>query len=370
MQRFSLLSLLVASLAVPLFAQTVPPPVISSVDPRVGAVEGGTSVTITGANLTLPPGFACILPCPARVFFGGTEASLIDERDSSVTVKAPAHPAGTVDVELRTGDGRSVTAANAFTYTGTATAGYQTFLLPVYLDGMVAGAAGSRWKTEFWIRNHGSQPVQLAPWDCPAGRVCPAVFPLTRTLNPGEALRNLPAFFRAPTSNTGRLLYVTDSGADRVATSLRLWDESRATLDAGTELPVVREKDFRTSTAHLLSVPLNGSLRLMLRVYEMAHTKAEFYVRVYEQIEGAEVVQLPLREVNLIATTTENGQFRVAPAYAQYSEFETLLLGPVPGPRPAVIRVEVIPLTRGSVFWTFIAATNNDTQRTTLVTPQ
>ncbi len=367
MKRLSLLYFLVVVLALPLFAQTPPQPIVASIDPRVGAVEGGTTVIIAGSNLSLPTGFACILPCPTRVFFGGVEASLIDERNSSVTVKTPSHAAGTVNVELRTGDDRSVTVANAFAYASSTNPGYEAFLLPVYLDGIVAGAAGSRWKTEFWIRNHGSKPVLLAPWDCPAGHFCPAIFPLTRTLNQGEALKNLPAFFRSPTANTGRMLYLTDFGVDAVSTSLRLWDESRTALDAGTEIPVVREKDFRTSSAHLLSVPLNGSFRLMLRIYEMAQTEARFHVRIYEQNEGIGV-QLPLREVELVATTTENGQFRVAPAYAQYSEIGSLLLNPVPG--PGLLRVEVVPLTSGSVFWTFVAATNNDTQRTTLVTPQ
>lgn len=368
MKRLSLiLSILVVVLALPARAQSTPAPVITSIEPRTGSTDGGTRVTIRGANLSLPPNFACVLPCPTKVLFGGIEGTTVDERNTSVTVKTPARDAGSVDIELRTGDGRSATMRNAFTFAAAANPGYEALLLPVYLDGTVTGANGSRWKTEFWIRNYGSAPVLLAPWDCPAGEVCPAVFPLTRTLSPGETIRNLPAFFRPPTVNTGRLLYVPEDGADQVATSLRLAEESRAALDAGTEIPVVREEDFLTSTAYLTSVPLNGSFRLMLRVFEMAQTEARFHVRIYEQFEGLGA-QLPLREIELVATTTETGQFRLAPAYGQYADIGTLLLNPVP--RPALLRIEVEPLTRGSIFWPLITITNNDTQRTTLVTPQ
>jgi hypothetical protein len=368
MKRLSrVFSFLVLVVAWPALAQSNPAPVITSIDPRAGSMDGGTSVTIRGANLSLPPNFACILPCPTKVFFGGVEGTTLDERDASITVKSPAHVAGTVDIELRTGDGRSITAPDAFTFAASTNPGYEALLLPVYLDGTVSGANGSRWTTEFWIRNYGSAPVQLAPWDCPVGEACPAVFPLTRTLSQGETIRNLPAFFRPPTANTGRLLYVTEGGAGQLATSLRLAEESRAAVDAGTEIPVVREEDFRTSTAYLTSVPLNGSFRLMLRIFEMAQTEARFQVRIYEQFEGMGV-QLPLREVELVATTTESGQFRIAPAYAQYAGIGTLLDNPVP--RPALLRIEVEPLTRGSVFWPLITITNNDTQRTTLVTPQ
>ena len=367
MKHLSLLSLIVMLVAIPAAAQNAAQPVISTIDPRTGPVEGGTLVTITGANLSLPPGFACILPCPTRVFFGGAEGTLVDERNTSVTVRTPPHAAGTVSVELRTGDARSVTVPNGFTYESRTSPGYTALLLPVYLDGTVPGAAGSQWRTEFWIRNNGTQTAFLAPWDCPAGQVCPAVFPLTRTLTPGETLRNLPAFFRPPTQNPGRMLYVNDAGEPSVSTSLRLWDESRSALDAGTEIPVVRQEDFLTSTAHLMSVPRNGAFRLMLRIYEMAQTEARFHVRIYEQLEGVNA-QLPVRELTLVATTTETGTFRLAPAYAQAQELETLMQ--LPAPRPAYLRVEVVPQTPGSVFWTFIAATNNDTQRTTLVTPQ
>lgn len=357
MKRVSLSLLLVFSF--PLTAQT-PSPAITSIRPAAGPVEGGTVVTITGSNLMVPPNFACLLPCPTTVRFGSEEATVIEERDTFVSVRTPAHVAGTVDVTLRTGDNRSVTVAKAFTFIPTGESGYATFLLPVYSDGDVSGARGSRWRTEFWIRNNGTRNVQLAPWDCPAGQACPAIFPLTRTLRPKENVRNLPPFLRVPTGNPGRMLFVTDEGANEVTMSLRLWDVSRQDIDAGTEIPVVSADELLTTTAHLLSVPAgNLNFRQMLRVYDVAQRESRFRVRVYGQAAGT-AADGPLQTFELTARTPDEGPFRFEPAYAQYGELVTSTL----------LRIEVEPLTPGSLFWTFLAITNNETQRVTLVTPQ
>ncbi|HUP48474.1 MAG TPA: IPT/TIG domain-containing protein [Thermoanaerobaculia bacterium] len=343
------------------------PPVVTSIQPAAGPTAGGTLVTITGANLTLPPGFACILPCPTTVRFGASSAvDPLDEQDSRVTVRTPAHAAGTVELTLRTGDGRSVTVANAFTFVTGEESGYTAFLLPVYTDGDVPGAHGSLWRSEFWIRNNSELIALLAPWDCPPGQGCLTVFPLTRALQPNETLRGLPDTLRPPSANPGRMLYVSEQAASRLSPSLRLWDVSRQALDAGTELPVVRAADLHTGTTQLMAVPLDGNFRLMLRVYDTAHSESRFRVRIYAQPEGIGN-EISLAEVDLVATTLDEGPFRLQPAYAQYAIATRLPLSTAP-PSPA--RIEVEPLTPGSMFWTFVAVTNNDTQHVTLVTPQ
>ncbi|HEU4521411.1 MAG TPA: IPT/TIG domain-containing protein [Thermoanaerobaculia bacterium] len=364
MPRLSLVCLLVT---LPLLAQTPAPVVINAVEPAAGPTAGGTIVTITGSALSLPDNFACILPCPTTVRFGSSaEVPVLSEEQTRITVRTPAHAAGTVDVTVRTGDGRSATKPDAFTFVHDAEPGYTSLLLPVYLDGTVAGDRGSLWKTEFWIRNNSTKDVQLAPWDCPAGQVCPAVVPLTRTLRPGENLRNLPAFFLPPSSNVGRMLYVTRTDAQAVATSLRVWDTSRDMLDAGAEIPVIREEEMLTTLASLMSIPLNQNFRLQLRVYDVAQKESVFRVRIFAQEEGVIAGAVPLREFDLTATATEEGSYRVRPAYAEYTDFAGLLDLDIPLSR---IRIEVEPRTAGSLFWAFVSITNNETQRLTIVTP-
>lgn len=363
--KFPLSLVLVSLLAIPALAQTPAPPVITAISPISGPVSGGTSVVIMGERLGLPPGFACLLPCPAKVTFDGVLAELKDEKDSALLVSTPPHEAGTVDVTVTTGDGRTVTARNAFTYVPQIEATYERFLLPVYLDGEVPGANGSRWVTQLWLRNNSAEVISLAPWPCDAA--CPPVFPLTRALVPGESLQNLAPFFRPPTANPSRVLYATKSNADRLSTNLRLFNAAGDAFDAGTEIPVVREKNLLTSTVQLHAVPLNDRFRVMLRVYDIGRSDSRFRVRIYEQAGGTSTTP-PMRELDLITTLDEIGEFKTKAAYAAYSDFHTLL--EPPGGRPPSLRVEVEPLTQGSRFWAFISITNNTTQHVTLVTPQ
>ena len=81
-------------------------PTITSISPNQGPVAGGTSVTITGTNLTGTTG----------VTFGGSSATNVTVNSStSVTVTTPAKTAGAVDVTLSTSVG-SVTSSGAYTY--------------------------------------------------------------------------------------------------------------------------------------------------------------------------------------------------------------------------------------------------------------
>ena len=72
--------------------------------PASGPEVGGTSVVITGTDLT-----------NATVTFGGTSASCTVDSDTQVTCTSPAHAAGAVDVVVTT-PGGSATSTGGFTY--------------------------------------------------------------------------------------------------------------------------------------------------------------------------------------------------------------------------------------------------------------
>ncbi len=83
-----------------------PVPTITSISPASGSTAGGTSVTITGTNLS----------STSAVSFGGTGATYAINSDTSVTATAPAGT-GTVDLRVTTIGGTSATsAADQFTY--------------------------------------------------------------------------------------------------------------------------------------------------------------------------------------------------------------------------------------------------------------
>jgi len=366
--RLTRLLSLVVSLALPFttFAATAVKPQITSINPDHGSFLGDTLVTVNGNGFDVPPNFTCIAPCPPTVSFGTTKVLPSTYNNSTLVVRTPPHPAGPVTVTVTTGDNRTAEMLDGFTFLDTSESRYEKVLLPIYLEAPVSGSNGSLWKTDLWIRNDGPSNTQLAPWPCPADGVCFGVFPNTIVLTPGQVLHDLRPFFVRPPAIPGRLVYVerTDS---HISMQLRIVDAARAQLDAGTELPVVRESGQFLSTAQLLNIPFSAANRLLLRVYDTALTEARFHVRVYGLEEGTTSGEL-LSEFDLTATTPQTGEFRTQPAYAEYGRLSDLLAQP--RLFPAALRIEVQPLTAGSRFWPFVAVTSNDTQHVTTITPQ
>jgi hypothetical protein len=83
-----------------------PAPEVTTVAPSRGGIEGGTSVTLTGAHLG----------DVTSVAFGDTPAtSFTVDSDSTITAVTPAHDAGTVDVTVANED-TSTTADDAFSF--------------------------------------------------------------------------------------------------------------------------------------------------------------------------------------------------------------------------------------------------------------
>ncbi len=87
-------------------------PTVTNVNPTSGPTGGGTSVTITGTDLT----------GATDVSFGTTPASFTVDTPTQITATSPAHAPGAVDVTVTTAGGTSGTSANdQFTYVATPT---------------------------------------------------------------------------------------------------------------------------------------------------------------------------------------------------------------------------------------------------------
>ncbi len=96
--------------AVTLHADTITPataPVVSAIAPAAGALAGGTKVTLTGTGFT----------GALAVNFGNAPAQFTVGSDTSITVTAPPHVAGPVDITVLGVNGLNVTqAVDHFTY--------------------------------------------------------------------------------------------------------------------------------------------------------------------------------------------------------------------------------------------------------------
>jgi hypothetical protein len=82
-------------------------PSVDSLSPDTGPVDGGTEVTITGANFT----------GATEVDFGGVAADFVVNTDSSITAISPVGSTAAVDVAVTTDGGTSAAGAgDQFTY--------------------------------------------------------------------------------------------------------------------------------------------------------------------------------------------------------------------------------------------------------------
>ena len=148
--------------------------VINSVTPLTGSTAGGTSVVITGSDLT----------GATAVTFGGTAAtSFIVNSDSQITAVSPARAAGSANIVVTTPAG-SVTANQAFTYVapsitslspngGSINGGNSVVITGNNLLGSTAVSFGGVAATSFVV-NSNTQITAVAPAR-PAGPVTVAV---------------------------------------------------------------------------------------------------------------------------------------------------------------------------------------------------
>jgi len=128
----------------------LPPPVITSISRTSGPLAGGGSVTINGS------GFSSVF----NVRFGSTDAAFNFVRDDKITATIPAHPAGTVDLSVKTLAG---TASTNFAYfaaptvtainpnTGLANGGTLVSIVGTNLTGATAVKFGAKAATSFSV---------------------------------------------------------------------------------------------------------------------------------------------------------------------------------------------------------------------------
>jgi hypothetical protein len=156
----------------------------------------------------------------------------------------------------------------------------------------------------------------------------------------------------------GRLVYVYRTIAPLVDMTLRLSDTARHSTDAGTEIPVVRSRDFHTSTLRLHNVPLHETARVTLRIFDVDDNGTGTVAISTYRLDGT-LLQRELHSFTPSGYPQPDGL-----PYAP-SIIEVLL-----APRAEAVRIEITPLSEGLRFWAYVSITNNTTQHVTLVTPR
>ena len=330
-------------------------PVITSVTPAEGAVEGGTVVTITGT------GFSdnCIVCSPPfgglSVFFGNVQATGVRLIDATkVEVTAPAHQRGPVPIRIRQLDGSSpdsFTLPNAFTYLAEWGDDLDPVLFPIFMP-PVHGAFGSEFRTTVHVAGR-LEPIELFGVDTTCTLIDPPL-PPTNAYVVGTKSQLL---MTRCSESVGRLFYVPRERARQLVANVRVADVSRQGEGHGVEVPVVREEEFVTDRLVLQGVPADPRYRSTLRIYGLDRPTASKKLEV---------------SWNGVRTTVtlEPGRDAFEPWYAEL----TLAPAQLPtGQDSGTVIVEDAFWGRGfagaTPFWAFVSVTNNDTQQITLVTP-
>ncbi|HEX8172740.1 MAG TPA: hypothetical protein VF824_19540 [Thermoanaerobaculia bacterium] len=230
---------------------------------------------------------------------------------------------------------------------------FDRILVPL-LSAPVNGAFGSQFRTELTLWNRSTeQPVTV--WGLQ--RFCPVELCF---VDPNQPLHLEPQSWVMPADivNNGtpaRFIYVPKGESGRLAANLRAFDVSRNATNFGTELRVVRERDFSTRIV-LPGVPLGSQFRNTLRVY------ANEPVTVQVSFEGPEIIGSPTilpPQPEFVTLAASRNVFE--PAYGVLSTFQGY---------GAPVAVIVEPVGANVPVWAFVSVTNNETQHITTISPQ
>lgn len=248
-------------------------------------------------------------------------------------------------------------------------ANYETVLLPV-ANAQTNGAYGSQWVTQFSVFNESARVIDPnAPaYDIyPLNTIC-VVSVCVPTLPLIESQRSaMPGLFRPPApAPPGLLLHVRRDLAAQLHYELRVRDISRMFFNAGTEIPVVRETEFRTGRIQLLDVPVDGNFRHTLRIYDPDRRPTSVVrLRVFPTGPGT-----ALAEQDITLTQQPDGDCKPRDCYPSYGGIQ-FLTAAFPSLTSAMqVRIELEPITPGLRYWGFVSVVNNETQQVTTITPQ
>jgi len=326
-----------------LFAATLSAQTPITITPSAGPTAGGTEVILTGDFPTWP----------SDVFFGGVPALSTQRIDAhTIKVVTPPHLPGPSRLTMFDYDLYFV--LGSFEFAGDPPPSYEAILLPLLIP-PVHGAFGSEFHVDFRAASRGEGGVRiygLAPF-CPLGVLC-----LPRALNdefldPSDFDGELGPEAITYNGSPGRIVYVSATQLQNLAMNLRVYDVTRDDQNFGTELPVVRLRDFEPKRIVLTGVPGDVRFRNTLRIY--GATESNVRVTVGNAAPMEVHLQRPTNDLftpasaTLTLPATADAFFRVT---IEAEGIDTPVL-PIPLP-----------------IWAFVSVTSNESQMITTITPQ
>jgi hypothetical protein len=302
------------------------------------------AVPVTGGRIefTNPP-----YPRDNRVTIDGVTVPEGFVSDAPPLFDAPPHAPGAVDIVFNTASGTLTAKAAVIYYDPASTdpAIFEPILFPVSFQG--PGALGSQWVTENFIASDTTAFFRDRLPCC--GSLITGAAQLLNNTNPW-----------------GHVLYAIRGTTDSLTLSSRIRDTSRQAQTAGTEVPVARERDFR-SRLRFMNIPVDSRYRVMLRLWAIGDdpfgNDPRFTAAVPVSLLSTPVPFLPITMARIPGTAMWFGSIDV-----------TSLLPRTPA-NPNTLQVfsagyqsDAIPLAFPRI-WGMLSITNNDTQQVTIISP-
>jgi hypothetical protein len=317
--------------------------------PSFAEPQGGTEIHILATSSSGSLRFTA-----PQVFFGDVPSprvTLLNAYQADAVV--PAHAIGIVSVTVRD-NGALLKSLGKFVFAPAS----EEIIIPIAIQ-PTSAAYGTRWMSDISVFNDSDDSVAIDPEICssigtpyvcnpPPARVPPHS---SMRIEPRSVYADYPFMaLRPPADHAGNLHF-----------TVRLRETSRDPDGPGTEIPVIRTKDFQQKQVWLPSIPTSTRFRANLRVFTRAAT---VIVRVRDNATGELLLQ---REIQRNIPTDGDPFITLT--------FNDLFESPVVRAHDKV-RIEVesgSEVWSPSVFlpvWAMVTLTDNESQRVQIFTPQ
>lgn len=270
------------------------------------------------------------------------------------TLSVPGLPSGIYTLRARTTRyGQSTSLIDTTFSIGEAAPelGWERVLLPIVLTAGAPGAFGSRWSTAISILNGSTETIPLDMFPCPLpdppGPLCPPMYSSVPPNTEITSMRDAPR---------GRFWYVPVSAIADVSVSLHAMNEA-APGQPRFEVPVVREREFRSGRTVFPRIEHDDDSRILLRLYGDGLRPQQVRVFVQNLANGW------IDRADLVELTTQGtyASFPRDPGFAQIPLAPRELGGDM--------RIWIESVEEGREYWAFVTVTDNATSFVTTYTP-
>jgi hypothetical protein len=314
------------------------------VRPWVAPVAGGTELRVRAHGVLCLQSSVC--PETGIVTIDGQPFTARYVQEELIVDAAPPHAEGAVDVGIRYNGQDLRSNALLYYYDPRHEPEWSVFdpvLLPVLDSG--PGALGSSWETEAIVSG---EPTYYVAASAPGSANDTAGF---RRFS-GHGFPN-GAVFAVPRRESAETHY-----------ALRLRETSRNPDSYGTELPVVREKDFVGPPMFFYDVPAGPRFRSKLRVYSLNPPEG-----TNGQVSARLTLSGTRREVTWQPLTWMRPRCTYESCMPTYAELDLDTLSWIPEIR-AGGRFDLSFWTNYANAWAFVSVVDNTTQSVSVISPR